>query len=137
MPKYRPIVTWGAGSVYRLSKSHGPLPAWHLEWSCGDRRASSGKIRTIGLNIRGSYADARGLLDKIVDVPFRNREQALTVIEPYTEMVPCLGGQVRVIKSSPPATPSSSNQQNRRRIELEYWRMRMIDALEAYRRYDD
>ena len=89
------------------------------------------------MSIRGSYEDARTLLDWIVEVPYRSREQAMMVIEPYTEMIPSPGGMVRAIKSPLPDTPHFRQQKNRERIELEYWRMRLLDTVEAYRRYDD
>ena len=137
MSNIRPPVIWGKGCVYHLSKQGGPLPAWRMEWSSGSRRAPDGRVRQFGLNIRGSYEDARTLLDWIVEVPFRNREQALMVIEPYIEMIPASGGMIRVIKSPLSTDPSSRKQQKRERIELEYWRMRLLDTIEAYRRYDD
>ena len=132
----RPVM-WGRGCVYELDKKTGPQPAWRMEWSSGARRSPGGKIKRYGLNIMGSYDDARQLLDWIVAVPYRNSAQAVMVIEPYIEMIPASGGMIRVIKSPLPTDPSSRRQQKRERIQLEYWRMRLLDTIEAYRRYDD
>ena len=132
----RPVM-WGRGCVYKLDKKTGPQPAWRMEWSSGLQKYPHSKVKRYGLNVRGSYDDARQLLDWIVAVPYRTNVQALMVIEPYIEMVPGSGGLIRVIKSPLPTDPSSRRQQKRERIELEYWRMRLLDTVEAYRRYDD
>ena len=132
----RPVM-WGRGCVYELDRKTGHQPTWRMEWSSGARRSPGGKIKRYGLNIMGSYDDARQLLDWIVAVPYRNTAQAVMVIEPYIEMVPGSGGMIRVIKSPLPTDPSSRRQQKRERIQLYYWRMRLLDTIEAYRRYDD
>jgi hypothetical protein len=132
----RPVM-WGRGCVYKLDKKTGPRPAWRMEWSSGSRKYPNSKVKRYGLNVRGSYADARQLLDWIVAVPYRNSAQALMVIAPYIEMIPASGGMIRVIKSPLPTEPSSRRQQKRASIQLEYWRMRLLDTIEAYRRYDD
>ena len=130
--------TWSAGCVYNVRQSADmALPSWRIEWSSGYLRKPDGRVRSIGLSVRGSYEDARTLLDWIVEVPYRSREQAMMVIEPYIERIPTSGGMVCVIKSPLPATSYSRQQKNRERIELEYWRMRLLDTVEAYRRYDD
>ena len=124
---------WGRGCMYETRSG-----VWRCEWSSGKRRAN-GRMRYNNVSLRGSYAAARKLLDLIVSTPHRSKEDALDVIAPYIETknvsVAVTGRQI--ITLDIPQSPADHHVARRKHIQLDYWRLRLLDTLEAYRRFDD
>ena len=124
---------WGRGCMYQTSNG-----AWRCEWSSGERRAS-GRMKYHVACLHGSYAASRKLLDLIVSKPHRSKEDAMALIAPYLKTTKLMGqSPVReIIEVSIPPSPSGRHVARRERIQLDYWRMRLLDTMEAYRRFDD
>ena len=88
----------------------------------------------------GEREDARKLLDIIVSVPHRTNAEAEEAIKPYIQWESHINQGSpprRVIHGPIPDTPLTSQSMRRSQIELDYWRIRLLDTIEAYRRFDD
>ena len=120
---------------------HGPN-SYRMEGSSGERSPRNGKIKYRSLTVWGTYDQARSLLDLIVAVPYRSIEEAEEVIKPYyiwegsginksQNRKRCVRGLIPTVEYMTPP------QIKRERVQLEYWRMRLLDTIEAYRRFDD
>ena len=127
--------TWGRGCVYKTKKG-----GWRCEWSSGTKRPNTGRTRFNVVTLRGSYESARKLLDLITMVPHRTKEDAVKVIAPYVKETLVFGKDImREMMEFSDFGPLPSQYQVavRARIELDYWRLRLLDTIEAYRRFDD
>jgi hypothetical protein len=124
---------WGRGTVYKTEK--GTL---RCEWSSGEFR-QSGRIKYHVITLRGSYEAARTLMDLIVLEPYRSKEDALNVIAPYIKTIGVHGPNPmrEIIEFDIGPLPSTYQVAMRARIQLDYWRVRLLDTIEAYRRFDD
>jgi hypothetical protein len=141
----------GRGCVYNTFGGKDRIrhpDCWRIEWSSGKRGKStpsgrpSAKILYHSLTVWGTYAEARALLDLIVATPYCPLEEAKEIIEPYVRWRGStrsgLGAKKRVIIGPIPVFPSATPEDLRRYgIQLDYWRMRLLDTIEAYRRFDD
>jgi hypothetical protein len=116
----------GGGTVYRDRKGY------RMEW-----RSAPGKSNTNSIAVRSTQHEARALLDMIMVVPYRSRDDALNIIAPYVELVRVSGGLTRVARGPVPSYRPSARAQRREEIERSYWRMKLLDTLEAYRSFDD
>ena len=125
--------TWGRGGVYKTKKG-----GWRCEWSSGTKRVT-GRTRFNVVTLRGSYESARKLLDLITQVPYRTKEQAVEIIAPYVRETKVHGKDImrEMIEFDFGPLPVQHQVAVRARIELDYWRIRLLDTLEAYRRFDD
>ena len=130
------------GSIKRYT--YGPyrvVPnSWRIEWSSGKRSKSDpNKFLYRSLTVWGTYEEARKILDLIVEHPRVSLKEANEIIAPYIEWVKGEGTGVRrrVIKGPVPDARMTPQVVKRYFIERDYWRMRVLDTLEAYRRYDD
>ena len=126
--------SWGRGCVYKTKKG-----GWRCEWSSGTKRPTSGRTRFNVVTLRGSYESARKLLDLITQVPYRTKEQAVEIIAPYVRETKVHGKDImrEMIEFDFGPLPVQHQVAVRARIELDYWRIRLLDTLEAYRRFDD
>ena len=126
--------TWGRGCVYKTKKG-----GWRCEWSSGTKRPNTGRTRFNVVTLRGSYESARKLLDLITQVPYRTKEQAVEIIAPYVRETKVYGKDImrEMIEFDFGPLPVQHQVAVRARIELDYWRIRLLDTLEAYRRFDD
>ena len=124
---------WGSGCAYKTAKG-----GWRCEWSSGTTRPS-GRTKFNVVTLRGSYESARKLLDLITMVPYRSKEDAVKLIAPYVRETNYYGKDIRreMIDFNMGAVPLHRQIAVRARIELDYWRLRLLDTLEAYRRFDD
>ena len=124
---------WGSGCVYKTAKG-----GWRCEWSSGTKRPS-GRTKFNVVTLRGSYKSARKLLDLITMVPYRSKEDAVKLIAPYVRETHIYGADKRreMIDFNMGVVPLHRQVAVRARIELDYWRLRLLDTLEAYRRFDD
>ena len=124
---------WGSGTVYKTDK--GTL---RCEWSAGELRPS-GRMKYHVVTLRGSYEAARTLMDLIVLEPYRSKEDALNLIAPYIKTTALNGTNPmrEIIDTDIPPSPAGHHVAMRKRIQLDYWRMRLLDTIEAYRRFDD
>jgi hypothetical protein len=124
---------WGRGTVYKTDK--GSL---RCEWSSGER-SPSGRMKYHILTLRGSYEAARTLMDLIALEPHRSKEDAVNLIAPYIKTINLYGTHPmrEIIEFDIAPLPSKSQVAMRARIQLDYWRMRLLDTIEAYRRFDD
>ena len=124
---------WGSGCVYKTKKG-----AWRCEWSSGDKRPS-GRTKFNVVTLQGSYESARKLLDLITMVPYRTKEDAVKLIAPYVRETNYYGKDIRreMIDFNIGPVPLHRQVAVRARIELDYWRLRLLDTIEAYRRFDD
>ena len=139
----------GRGCVYNHGGGKGRIRhpnCWRIEWSSGKRGTSttsgrpSTKMIYRSLTVWGTYAEARALLDLIVRTPYCPLEEAKTIIAPYIEWISDAGGgaRKRAIRGPVPTAAFVSPQEFRRqKILLDYWRMRLLDTIEAYRSFDD
>lgn len=118
---------------------------WRIEWSSG-RQSTVNPRKTLyrSITVWGTLEEARQLLDIIVSVPHRSLEQADDAIGPYIEWKPQniggtnVGGRYRrVIKGPLPAPVLTPQAIKRYFIERDYWRVRLLDTLEEYRRLGD
>jgi len=127
-------IKWGRGCVYKTKKG-----AWRCEWSSGQRRPQTNRTKFNVVTLRGSYESARKLLDLITMVPYRSKEDAMKVIAPYVKETLVHGRDImrEMIDVHLGPTPAPSQVVVRARIELDYWRLKLLDTLEAYRRFDD
>jgi len=127
-------IKWGRGCVYKTKKG-----AWRCEWSSGQRRPQTNRTKFNVVTLRGSYESARKLLDLITMVPYRSKEDAMKVIAPYVKETLVHGRDImrEMIDVHLDPTPAPSQVVVRARIELDYWRLKLLDTLEAYRRFDD
>jgi hypothetical protein len=116
----------GGGTVYRGRKGY------RMEW-----RNAPGKSNTNSIAVRSTLDEARALLDMITEVPYRSRDDALEIIAPYIELVRVMGGYTRAVRGPVPSCRPGAQAQRREDIERNYWRMRLLDTLEAYRSFDD
>jgi len=125
--------SWGKGTVYKTEKG-----GFRCEWSSGKRKPS-GRMKYHILTLRGSYEAARTLMDLIALEPCRSKEDALNLIAPYIKTINLNGPHpVReIIEFDIAPLPSTSQGAMRARIQLDYWRVRLLDTIEAYRRFDD
>ena len=76
----------------------------------------------------------------IVATPYCPLEEAKTIIAPYIEWISDAGGgaRKRVIRGPvPPSTFINPEEYRRRKILLDYWRLKLLDTLEEYRRLGD
>ena len=136
---------WNRGAMYLAFRGTGKRRdpnCWRIEWSSGNRRSASGKVLYHSMTVWGTRERVRALLDLILIKPYRPIAEANELIAPYIEWRYGNGGRSRVIVKPVPSTPNTPwritmQELKRNQIELDYWRMRMIDTLEAYRRYDD
>ena len=114
---------------------------WRMEWSSGDYSTKSPrKVLYRSLTVWGEREDARKLLDIIVSVPHRTNAEAEEAIKPYIQWESHANQGSpprRVIHGPIPDSPLTSQTIRRSQIELDYWRMRILDTIEAYRRFDD
>jgi hypothetical protein len=126
-------IHWGSGCVYKTAKG-----GWRCEWSSGTKRPS-GRTKFNVVTLRGSYKSARKLLDLITMVPYRSKEDAVKLIAPYVRETNLHGRDTRreMIDFNMGVVPLHRQVAVRARIELDYWRLRLLDTLEAYRRFDD
>jgi len=124
---------WGGGTVYKTEK--GTL---RCEWSSGEFRPS-GRIKYHVITLRGSYEAARTLMDLISLERHRSKEDALKLIAPYVKKIEIYGPNPmrEIIEFDIAPLPSTSQVAMRARIQLDYWRVRLLDTIEAYRRFDD
>ena len=127
---------WGRGCVYKTAKG-----GWRCEWSSGTKRLT-GRTRFNVVTLRGSYESARKLLDLITVVPHRTKEEAMELIAPYVRETLIFGRDIMREMIEPQLgdlgpLPSRHQIAVRKRIELDYWRLRLLDTLEAYRSFDD
>ena len=139
----------GRGCVYNTfgGKDRIRHPnCWRIEWSSGKRGTSttsgrpSTKMIYRSLTVWGTYAEARALLDLIVAKPYRQLDEAKAIISPYIEWASDAGGgaRKRVIRGPvPPSTFINPEEYRRRKILLDYWRLKLLDTLEEYRRLGD
>ena len=126
---------WGRGCVYKTAKG-----GWRCEWSSGTKRPLTNRTRFNVVTLRGSYKSARRLLDLITIVPYRTKEEAVKVIAPYVKETLVFGKDtMREMLEFDDLGPLPTQHQVavRARIQLDYWRLRLLDTLEAYRRFDD
>jgi hypothetical protein len=138
-PEYRTLsfvdkrAQWGRGCMYEVRSG-----VWRCEWSSGKRRASGRVIYNI-VCLHGSYAAARQLLDLIVSKPHRIKEDAMALIAPYVQTTKLNGtNPIReIVDTDIPPSPADHHVARRKRIQLDYWRVRLLDTIEAYRRFDD
>ena len=126
--------SWGRGCVYKTKKGGG-----RCEGSSGTKRPNTGRTRFNVVTLRGSYESARKLLDLITQVPYRTKEQAVEIIAPYVRETKVHGKDImrEMIEFDFGPLPVQHQVAVRARIELDYWRIRLLDTLEAYRRFDD
>ena len=124
---------WGSGTVYKTDK--GTL---RCEWSAGELRPS-GRMKYHVVTLRGSYEAARTLMDLISLEPHRSKEDAVNLIAPYIKTIDLYGSSPmrEIIEFDIGPLPSNSQVAMRKRIQLDYWRVRLLDTIEAYRRFDD
>jgi hypothetical protein len=124
---------WGSGTVYKTAKG-----SMRCEWSSGER-VPSGRLKYHVVTLRGSYEAARTLMDLISLEPYRSKEDALNLIAPYIKTSNLNGPHQKreIIEFDIAPLPSTSQVAMRARIQLDYWRVRLLDTLEAYRRFDD
>ena len=131
----------GRGCVYNTGR--GNENSWRIEWSSGKRSTlPNGKILYYSLTVWGTYAEARALLDLIVVKPHCPLDEAKEIIAPYVEWRghrPNQGGaKKRVIVGLLPVSKLQTPQALRRQqIYQDYWRLRLLDTLEEYRRLGD
>lgn len=137
----KPSVKQQSGYIKRYRTQYQAVAnAWRIEWSSGERSTvTPGKILYRSITVWGTYAEARKLLDLIVEKPYATLEEAGEIIEPYIEWVlpPNTGKRKRVIKGEIPDTSLTPQAIKRYFIERDYWRMRLLDTIELYRRFDD
>ena len=133
---YPSSTKWGSGCIYKTSKG-----AWRCEWSSGMKRKTSTRPKANIITLHGTYVGARKLLDLIVAVPHRSKEDALQLIAPYIRERNLYGNpsvKIREIIDLGNIGHLPTRQHAvRARIELDYWRLRLLDTIEAYRRFDD
>ena len=139
----------GRGCVYNHGGGKGRIRhpnCWRIEWSSGRRgtyirsKQPKGKILYNSLTVWGTYAEARALLDLIVAKPYRQLDEAKAIIAPYIEWASDTGGgaRKRVIRGPvPPSNFINPGEYRRRKILLDYWRLKLLDTLEEYRRLGD
>ena len=72
-------------------------------------------------------------------MPYRTKEQAVEIIAPYVRETKVYGKDImrEMIEFDFGPLPVQHQVAVRARIELDYWRIRLLDTLEAYRRFDD
>jgi hypothetical protein len=122
------------GCIHQAKSNNG----WRVEWSAGNRRPS-GRMRYHHMTFHGSYESARALLDLIVSEIHRSKEDAVALIAPYIRAT-AIGGvneYREIITCDIPKGPLRPQAVRRANIQLDYWRMRLLDTIEAYRRFDD
>jgi hypothetical protein len=136
----------GRGCVYNTfgGKERIRNPnCWRIEWSSGRRGTyirnsdRTAKILYNSLTVWGTYAEARALLDMIVEEPYRPIDEAKEIIEPYIEWrgstINGLGSKKRVIIGPVPSSSFASPEALRRQqILLDYWRLRTVDTIRLY-----
>ena len=105
------------------------------------KRKTSTRPKANIITLHGTYVGARKLLDLIVAVPHRSKEDALQLIAPYIRERNLYGNpsvKIREIIDLGNIGHLPTRQHAvRARIELDYWRLRLLDTIEAYRRFDD
>jgi hypothetical protein len=110
---------------------------WRIWWP-SDKRSTArpSKLQYHSLNVWGTFEESSQLLKIIASVPHRSPEQADEVIRPYIQVchVKQGGRSRRIITNHSALTPQATK---RYLIERDYWRVRLLDTLEEYRRLGD
>ena len=127
-----------AGFVYhpnsRISRQgkrvDSPPDHWCIEWPTANRKPS-GRVQYRKINIRGTEAQARALLNIINQVPHRTVSEANEAIEPYVSWhnIPKSGTRIRVVSGHVPHVATAYQKQRRNNVILDYHRIKLLDTL--------
>ena len=103
---------------------------WCIEWPSGNRKPS-GRTQYRKLNVRGTEAQARALLNIINQVAHRTVNEANEAIEPYVSWhnIPKSGTRIRVISGHVPHVVNTYQMQKRNSVILDYHRIKLLDTL--------